>query len=68
VPGIGPTLATLIMLEVGPIERFAAAGNLASYARCVDSAHISNGKKKGQGNVGPLKRSWHGLREIRSQS
>ena len=49
--GIGPTLATLIMLEVGTIERFAAVGNFASYARCVDSARISNGKKKGQGNV-----------------
>ena len=51
VPGIGPTLATLIMLEVGTIERFAAVGNFASYARCVDSARMSNGKKKGQGNV-----------------
>src|SRR6266568_6148565 len=51
VPGIGPTLATLIMLEVGTIERFAAVGNFASYARCVDSARISNGKKKGQGNI-----------------
>src|SRR5258706_2820008 len=51
VPGIGPTLATLIMLEVGTIDRFAAVGNFASYARCVDSARISNGKKKGQGNV-----------------
>ena len=51
VPGIGQTLATLIMLEVGTIERFAAVGNFASYARCVDSARISNGKKKGQGNV-----------------
>jgi transposase len=26
-------------------------GNFDSYARCVDSARISNGKKKGQGNV-----------------
>ena len=51
VPGIGQTLATLIMLEVGTIERFAAVGNFASYARCVDSARLSNGKKKGQGNV-----------------
>jgi transposase len=51
VPGIGQTLATLIMLEVGTIERFATVGNFASYARCVDSARISNGKKKGQGNV-----------------
>jgi transposase len=39
------------MLEVGTIERFAAVGNFASYARCVDSARLSNGKKKGQGNV-----------------
>ena len=51
IPGIGPTLATLIMLEVGTIERFAAVGNFASYARCVNSVHVSNGKKKGQGNV-----------------
>ena len=51
VPGIGQTLATLIMLEVGTIERFAEVGNFASYARCVDSTRMSNGKKKGQGNV-----------------
>lgn len=50
-PGIGEVLATTIMLETGPIERFAAVGNFASYARCVDSKHLSNGKKKGQGNV-----------------
>lgn len=50
-PGIGEVLATTIMLETGPIERFAAVGNFASYARCVDSQHLSNGKKKGQGNV-----------------
>lgn len=51
VPGIGRILATVIVLETGPIERFAAVGNYASYARCVDSQHISNGKKKGEGNV-----------------
>lgn len=39
VPGIGQVLATTILLETGPIERFAAAGNFASYARCVDSVH-----------------------------
>jgi transposase len=50
-PGIGPTLATVILLEVGTIERFASAGNFASYARCVDSQRISNGKKKGEGNT-----------------
>ena len=36
---------------VGPIERFANAGNFASYARCVDSQHTSNGRKKGEGNT-----------------
>jgi len=51
VPGIGEVLATLIMLETGSIARFAAVGNFASYARCVDSKHLSNGKKKGAGNV-----------------
>ena len=30
VPGIGQVLATTILLETGPIERFAAAGNFAS--------------------------------------
>jgi len=50
-PGIGQVLATTILLETGPIERFAAAGNFASYARCVDSRHTSNGKKKGEGNT-----------------
>jgi len=51
VPGIGEVLATIIMLETGAIERFAAVGNFASYARCVDSVHRSNHKKKGAGNV-----------------
>jgi transposase len=51
VPGIGQVLATTILLETGPIERFAGAGNFASYARCVDSVHTSNGKKKGEGNT-----------------
>ena len=48
VPGIGQTLATVILFEIGPIERFANAGNFASYARCVDSQHTSNGKKRRQ--------------------
>jgi len=51
VPGIGQALATIILLEAGPIDRFAAVGNFASYARCVDSVRISNGKKKGEGNA-----------------
>jgi transposase len=51
VPGIGRILAAIILLETGPIERFHAVGNYASYARCVDSQHLSNGRKKGEGNV-----------------
>lgn len=50
-PGIGEVLGTTIMRETGSVERFAAVGNFASYARCVDSQHLSNGKKKGAGNV-----------------
>lgn len=51
VPGIGRILATIIVLETGSIDRFAAVGNFASYARCVDSQCFSNGKKKGEGNA-----------------
>jgi len=50
VPGIGAILGTTIALETGTIGRFASAGNYASYARCVKSEKISNGKRKGQGN------------------
>jgi transposase len=51
VTGIGEVLATVILLETGSIERFAGAGNYASYCRCVGSAYLSNGKKKGEGNT-----------------
>lgn len=51
VPGIGKILALTIMLETGEIARFAKVGNFASYARCVDSQRLSNGKKKGSNNA-----------------
>lgn len=50
VPGIGPVLARTILLETGPILRFKAAGNYASYCRAVKSEHTTNGKKKGECN------------------
>jgi transposase len=50
VSGIGEILALTIMLEVGDIRRFASAGQFASYCRCVESIHSSNGKRKGEGN------------------
>jgi transposase len=51
VPGIGRVLATTILLETGPIDCFAAAGNFASYARDMDSQRMGNGKKKSEGNT-----------------
>lgn len=51
VPGIGRTLAPVILLETGPIGRFADVGIYSSYARSVESRHTSNGWKKGQGNT-----------------
>lgn len=50
VPGIGEILALTIMLETGEIQRFASARHYASYCRAVASCHISNGKKKAEGN------------------
>jgi transposase len=51
VQGIGTILAQTITLETGAISRFPSVGNYASYCRCVDSTKISNGKRKGAGNV-----------------
>jgi transposase len=51
VDGIGTILAQTIGLETGDIGRFPTVGNYASYCRCVKSTKISNGKRKGQGNV-----------------
>jgi transposase len=50
IAGIGIILALTIMYETGDISRFAGVGNYVSYCRCVKSKHMSNGKKKGEGN------------------
>lgn len=50
IDGIGKILGMTIMLEVGDIHRFPSVNNFSSYARCVDSSRISNGKKKGSNN------------------
>jgi transposase len=50
VPGIGPILAWIILLETGDVRRFAQVGNFTSYCRCVQGSRISNGKKKGEPN------------------
>ncbi len=50
-PVLAKFLQPVILLETGTIDRFASVGNFASYARCVESQHTSNGKKKGEGNT-----------------
>ena len=50
VVGIGKVLGMTIALESGPIDRFACAGQFASYCRCVPSSYWSNEKQKGVGN------------------
>ncbi len=49
-PVVGKILALTIMLETGPIERFAQVGDYASYSREVPSRWTSNEKAKGKGN------------------
>lgn len=48
--GIGHILGATITLETGDIKRFPGAGHYLSYARCVNTQKISNGKRKGRGN------------------
>jgi transposase len=50
IPGVGEILNLVIMLETGPIERFAGAGNYVSYCRGVKSEKVSNERKKGENN------------------
>jgi transposase len=50
IPGIGKVLGLTIMLETGPVSRFAGAGNYASYCRKVPALRLSNAKVKGRGN------------------
>jgi transposase len=48
--GVGKVLGRTILLETGPIGRFAQAGHYLSYCRMVESRKWSNGKKKGENN------------------
>jgi transposase len=49
-PGVGNILGVTILLETGPLKRFASAGDYASYCRAVDSRCDSNGTQKGENN------------------
>jgi transposase len=53
-PGVGPILSMILVLEIGKIERFPSAAHLASYAGLVPRVHASGGHTRmGQvcGNV-----------------
>lgn len=50
IPGVGKILSMTIALETVDPNRFASAGNFASYCRCVKTDRVSNGKKKGENN------------------
>lgn len=43
-PGIGAILAIVITLEVGSVDRFPSASNLASYPGTIPRAKSSGGK------------------------
>jgi len=43
-------LGLTILLETGPVGRFADVGHYVSYCRKVPSQWLSDGKRKGQGN------------------
>jgi transposase len=45
-PGVGFTLAVVIALEVGTVDRFATAERLASYAGTTPRIHASGGKTR----------------------
>ena len=50
IPGVGAILSLTIMLETGPVDRFAKVGNYASYCRKVPVCWTSDGRKKGDAN------------------
>jgi transposase len=60
VPGIGKTLALVILYEIGDIGRFSRIGRFLSYARLVKCAHESAGKRAGGGNskIGNVHLKW----------
>jgi transposase len=51
-PGVGFTLAVVIALEVGQVDRFPRAANLASYSGLVPRVHASGGRIR-HGRVHP---------------
>lgn len=59
-PGIGETLALVILYEIETIERFEKVGNFLSYSRLVKCARESAGKHYGTGGgkIGNVHLRW----------
>jgi len=49
--GVGQILGRTILLESGPMSRFATVGDYSSYCRAVSSQSWSNGRLKGEHNA-----------------
>jgi transposase len=49
IPGVGPILALVLLYEMHQVDRFERVGQFLSYARLVQCAHESAGKKLGAG-------------------
>jgi transposase len=49
IPGVGKTLALILLYEMHDVQRFDHVGQFLSYARLVRCAHESAGKQKGTG-------------------
>jgi transposase len=49
--GVGKVLGRAILLETGPVDRFATVGDYSSYCRAVASQCWSNGRQKGENNA-----------------
>ena len=60
IPGIGKTLALVILYEIHDIHRFPTVGNVISYARLVKCTHESGGKRKSSPNnkIGNVHLKW----------
>lgn len=57
IPGIGDTLATLLVLEIGDISRFRRSRKLLSYAALIPTLHSSGGKSR-FGHIGKEGNRW----------
>ena len=60
IPGVGKTLAPVILYEIHDINRFPTVGNFISYSRLVKCTHESGGKRKTSPNnkIGNVHLKW----------